>query len=106
MFKKYCKPAKIYLVISLLSIGALIYQNSGSTNLFCAGNLTCDSTNTTVLYAIQIVYVLFWAWLLNVICESGALIVSWILVLFPILLMFLCLVMFMFFNTTPPVGFL
>jgi hypothetical protein len=34
-------------------------------------------------------YIIFWTWILNLICKSGASVVSWVLVLFPIILMFL-----------------
>jgi hypothetical protein len=36
-------------------------------------------------------YILFWTWLLNVICRGGATPFAWFLVLFPFIMMFIML---------------
>ncbi len=78
-----CLPSKIYLGISVVVILIMLLQNSTNMNTYCLGNIHCGVTTIFFIYLFKIVYVLFWTWLLNVICKSGATWVSWILILLP-----------------------
>jgi hypothetical protein len=96
--KNLCAPAQFYLVISLISIFMMIYQNyNGNTEIYCLGEYSCNG-NKTIIILTSIVYMLFWTWVLNIICSAGASYVSWFLVLLPFLLFFIVLLLFMFSN--------
>jgi len=83
-----CKPAYIYLVISLIAIIIMAVQNTGFTNVFCLGSYKCDVPSTALIFVIKLIYVLFWTWILNLMCRAGAETLSWIFVLLPFVLFF------------------
>ena len=93
--KDLCTPAYVYLVISGIALAVMFLQNLGNVNLYCLGSYSCEVSNTSMLFVIKLLYVLFWTWLLNIICRGGATTFAWALVLFPIVLMFLMLAMMM-----------
>jgi len=85
--RKLCTPAYIYLVISVFALVAMMVQNAGNTNKFCLGEFECNVTNTTLILFAQGIYIIFWTFILNAICNSGYKSVSWFLVLLPFLLL-------------------
>ena len=94
-FRQLCTPAFVYFVISAIFLVVVAFQNYGNVNTYCVGLQTCNVPNTSLIFAIKIVYVLFWTWILNLMCNAGASIVAWFIVLIPIILMFLMLSMVM-----------
>ena len=88
--KKLCTPAIVYLSISLIAIFIMILQNFGNRNIYCLGSYSCDG-NVTMIFIIKILYVLFWTWILNMMCGAGYKNVAWFLVLFPFILFFIIL---------------
>jgi len=93
--KNLCTPAYVYLVISGIALVAMFMQNMGNVNLYCLGSYSCQVSNTSMIFVIKLLYVLFWTWLLNIICRGGATSFAWLLVLFPIVLLFLMIAMMM-----------
>ena len=100
--RKLCSPAYVYLVISMISVFVLMFQNMGINHVFCAGSHSCNATNSALVFTIQVIFIFFWTWLLNKLCENGASIVSWILVILPIVFMFVAIAMFLLFSTPLP----
>jgi hypothetical protein len=94
--KNLCTPAYVYLVLSILAIVIMLFQNIGNERVYCLGSYNCDVSSTSLIFIIKIIYVLFWTWLLNVICKSGAPLVSWFLVLFPFVLFFILIIISVF----------
>lgn len=91
-----CSPAKLYLAISAFILFFLVAQNMGSKNhKFCVGDHdTCFNAtplNILLFFVIKILYVGFWSYLLNYACRTGNSSISWILVLFPVILFFVLL---------------
>jgi hypothetical protein len=70
-----CAPAILYLAISLLAIVYFIFTESYNI----------------LFYVFNILMILLWTWILNVICGAGYKWVSWVLVLFPFIILFLLL---------------
>jgi len=93
--KELCMPAKVYFVLSILSILVVVIQNLGNTNRYNIGNYSCRVTNTALLFIVKIIYVLFWTYILNLICKDGHPILSWLLILFPFFLFILIVILFM-----------
>ena len=93
--KRLCTPALVYLGISFIAIFIMFFQNFGNRNVYCLGNFSCDVTNVSMIFIIKILYVLFWTWILSLMCKSGYQKVAWFLVLFPFILFFILLALMM-----------
>lgn len=94
--KNLCAPSKLYLVISLIALVIMSFQNYGNANIYCIGSYSCDVSSTTLIFVLQFIYIVFWTWILNLICRAGAPTISWVLVLLPFLLFFILLALMMF----------
>ena len=93
--KFLCKPAKLYLFLSVFLLLSMIIQNLGKNNILCFGPLECYEVNKIALLLIKLLYIGFWKFILQMICKGGYTNVSWALVLLPIILFGLTLVMYM-----------
>lgn len=76
--KKMCMPSFVYIILSCLAIFITI------TFQIMTG-MNCSIAMNSLLMTIQIMYTLFWAWILHLICKNGYSVVSWILVIAPII---------------------
>ena len=93
--KDLCTPAAIYFVLSILTILIILIQNLGNTNRYKVGNFSCRVTNTTLLFVVKLIYVLFWTYVLNLICKDGHSELSWILLFLPFFVFTLMVIFFM-----------
>ena len=89
--QQLCLPAKVYLVISTIALLVMGIHNYGNINTYCLGSYTCDVSSTVLVFVIKVLYILFWTWLLNLMCRSGASSIAWFLVLLPFILFFVLL---------------
>ena len=87
-FKELCSPAAVYFVISFFALVMILLQNLGNSNSYHVGNCSCSVPSTTLIFIIKLIYILFWTWILNLICKDGHSGISWLLVLFPLILFF------------------
>ena len=86
-----CTPSRIYFWFSVILLVAMVIQNMGNMNVYHLGCFSCDVSNTIVIFVFKLIYIIFWTWILNLICKDGYKNVAWLLVLFPILLLFVLL---------------
>ena len=90
IFKSLCTPAQLYLGISVLTVLSQCYQNIGNPNSFACGLMKANSPiNNAVYIVFEVVYVLVWTYLLNLLCKKGYSKISWLFVLLPFLAMFI-----------------
>jgi hypothetical protein len=89
--KKLCTPAYIYLVISVIAIIVMMFQNCGNVDMYSLGSYECPVPNTAFVFFIKFLYVAFWTFVLDSICKAGHTQFSWFLVLFPFILSFVLL---------------
>jgi hypothetical protein len=90
--KKLCTPSFIYFLMSLVGLILLGVQNlNGEDALLCVGNYNCNVGNKTFVFIIHAIYILFWTFVLDLMCKAGYKQLSWIILLVPILLSFLFL---------------
>lgn len=94
--KKLCTPAFIYLAISVFSVLLVALQNMGNTNKYCLGSFSCNVSNTFMVFLIKAIYIIFWTFILNLLCKNGYVNLSWFLVLLPFVLFALLLLLVMF----------
>ena len=86
--KELCTPAMLYFVISMIGLVIVLMQNLGNTNSYHVGSFSCRVPNTAVVFIVKLIYVLFWTYILNLICKDGHTSLSWLLILLPWLLLF------------------
>ena len=67
---KLCLPAIVYLIIGIISTLYITFVNKIQI--------------TNLLFTLLFIFI--WTFLLNLICNSGYTIISWILVLFPFIM--------------------
>jgi hypothetical protein len=72
---KICMPALIYLILALFGIVSM---------LFSKFNITAT--------LIQLIFIIFWTWILNLICNFGLEWLSWIFVLLPFIIIFILVI--------------
>ena len=93
--KELCSPAALYFIISMLSLVMILLQNLGNSNSYHVGNFSCRVPSTIIVFIIKLIYILFWTWILNLICKDGHTGISWLLVLLPFILFFVLIGMIM-----------
>lgn len=93
--KELCTPALVYFVISIISLVLVLLQNLGNRHSYYVGSFSCRVPSTILVFIIKLVYILFWTWILNLICKDGHIGISWLLVLLPWILLFVIIGMIM-----------
>lgn len=69
-FSEFCRPALIYIALGIIScLTAILYKLP------------------FIAVAINLAFVFFWAWVLNILCEKGYVRFAWFVVALPFLLM-------------------
>lgn len=90
-FKELCSPSKFYFLVSILFLISSAIQNIGYSTKYHLGHYSCVVSSTILLFSFKLAYILFWTWILNLVCKDGHKTIAWLLVLFPVLLMFVLL---------------
>lgn len=90
-----CTPSLVYFVISVIGIVMAIFQNIGNDNKYCLGSFACHVPSTIAVFVVKILYVLFWTWVLNLMCNDGHVNIAWFLVLLPFFLLFIIVYLIM-----------
>jgi hypothetical protein len=86
-----CSPSYIYFIISILGLAVAAIQNLGNTQRYCLGNFSCRVPSTIAIFILKLVYILFWTWILNLMCKDGEETIAWLLVMLPFILLFVIL---------------
>jgi hypothetical protein len=92
-----CTPALVYFVISAASVAIMLIQSmmSPDASSYCVGMYKCNVGSITAIFAMKIIYILVWTWILQLICSRGYETISWVLVLLPVLIMFILIALVM-----------
>jgi hypothetical protein len=86
--KELCPPAYFYFVISMLGFFLLFVQNMGNVGTYSVGIFSTNVTSTISIFLVKFIYILFWTWILDLICKDGYTNISWFLVLIPFIIFF------------------
>lgn len=93
-YKTWCTPATIYFVFSMLMLIIVSVQNiTGNSNILHIGSMKTIVPNVLLILLLKFVYIIFWTWILNLICRDGYPTISWLIVLIPV---FISLLMLLF----------
>ncbi len=99
--KNLCTPALVYLVLSTLSFLGMLSQNCTSPNSLTVGNVESEiPCNNAFIFITQIIYIVIFTFLLNLLCQKGYTTLSWILLFFPLIAMFGLVILFILFFAT------
>ena len=93
--KELCSPALFYFVISIVGLLIVAFQNMGNNHELMLGSTMLNVQNNPVIFIVKLVYILFWTWILNLICKDGHSGISWLLVFLPFILFVLLLLALM-----------
>ncbi len=89
-----CNPAMFYLVISGISFLFILFQNLNNPNEYCVGNMKCNTDNKGIVFIGKVVYILFWTWLLDLMCKGGYTNVAWFILFLPFIFLFVLIALF------------
>ena len=93
-----CTPSYVYFIISVLMIAVAVIQNLGNQTKYNLGMFSCRVPSCVAVFVVKIVYILFWTWVLNLMCKDGHTGIAWFLVLLPFILLFVILGMVMVYQ--------
>ena len=93
--RKLCTPATIYFVISLVFLIVMGLYNLNDSNRLCLGDYSCYVGNNSIIFILNAIYILFWTFILDLMCKSGYSSLSWFVLVLPFLLSFVLLAFMM-----------
>lgn len=91
--KQLCTPSYVYFIISFIGVIFTAIQNMGNNNIYSLGTFSCPVSSCLLIFAFKIAVILFWTWVLNLMCKDGHAEIAWFLVLLPFVIFFMILVM-------------
>jgi len=94
-FNGLCSPAMFFFVVSMIATIFVLFQNIGKQNSYHAGSFSCRVPSTAIIFIFKLIYILFWTYVLNLICKDGHPGLSWLLVLLPWLLLLFSVIVIM-----------
>ena len=97
---KLCTPAYFYFLISIILFLFVLFQNifNGKLNELCIGSYTCSVSNVIIVFMVQMLYIVFWTFVLQALCDYGYKKLSWFLVLLPFILLAILMGIFIIRN--------
>ena len=93
--KELCTPAMLYFVLSMIGFIMVFFQNMGNSNVYNLGSFSARVPNTMLVFIVKLVYILFWTWMLNLMCKDGHSEIAWFLILIPFILMLMVIMLLM-----------
>ena len=82
-YNKLCSPSAGFLVVSLASLLVVLFHQKRHIR----------NPLLLMLIMFKILYILFWTWILDLICKSGHKGIAWALVLAPYVLVLLAIIL-------------
>ena len=83
-----CTPSYVYFIISVLAIAISAVQNIGNRTRYTLGMFSCRVPSCIAIFIVKVIYILFWTWILNLMCKDGHSGIAWFLVLLPFIMLF------------------
>ena len=94
-YKTLCAPSQFYLLVSLLSIVLMVFQNLGNSKRYCVGRYNCDiDFHNVIIFLAKIAYVFVWTIIFDSLCKNGYKTLAWAIILVPVILMFVLISLF------------
>jgi len=90
-----CSPAMFYFCISILALFISLFQNIGNNGKYTLGNFSMKVPSIILVFIAKFIYIIFWTWILNLICKDGHVGIAWLLALLPFILFFIVIFLLM-----------
>jgi hypothetical protein len=84
-----CTPSLVFFVISLIAFVLVGLGNLQNSDVLCIGDYTCNVGNNTILFVLNAIYILFWTFILDLMCKSGYTSFAWFVFLLPFIMTFI-----------------
>jgi hypothetical protein len=78
--------------IILLAISYYYDIKTNDEEKICLGNVKCAIKNKPAYYAFNVLFILIWALLLNMLCRYGWIKTAWVIFIFPYVLMLIAFI--------------
>lgn len=86
-FRELCPPAMLYFVVSMFVMAWVFFQNLGhDQSQYTMGYVGFRVPNIYLMMAFKVLMILFWTYVLNLICRDGHQMLSWFMVMLPFLM--------------------
>ena len=86
-----CTPSYVYFILSVIVLVIAAIQNMGNSGKYSLGMFSCNVPSCIAIFIVKIIYILFWTWILNLICRDGHTGIAWFLFFLPFILLFILL---------------
>ena len=98
-FNNMCSPARLYFIVSCISILIIFLQNLGNSKKYNVGKYGVNLRHHNIYFFIfKLAYIFIWTFILNKLCKKGWNKVSWYLVLIPYLFSSVIIAIFLLSN--------
>lgn len=87
--KKLCTPSLLYFIVSFIALFFIGMHNAKDIEKLCLGHFECYVGNNIVIFVLNAIYILFWTFILDLMCKNGWTDLSWFIFLLPFILTFL-----------------
>ena len=67
----------------------VMLQNLGNRGVYTLGPFRANVPSIVLMFVMKIIYILFWTWILNLICRDGHTNIAWFLVALPFIVILL-----------------
>lgn len=94
LFSNLCMPSKLYMIIGIILLAISYYYDikTNDEEKICLGNVKCAIKNKPAYYAFNVLFILIWALLLNMLCRYGWIKTAWVIFIFPYILMLIAFI--------------
>ena len=92
---KMCTPATLYFAISLIFLVFMGFTNLEQTERLCLGDYSCYVGNNALVFILNAIYIIFWTFILDLLCKNGYANLSWFILLLPFILSLVLLLLLM-----------
>jgi hypothetical protein len=90
-----CTPASIYFIISIIGIMLIGINNLDNSDKLSIGTHDWYVGNNSIVFILNAGYILFWTFILDLMCKSGYSSLSWFVLLLPFIIMFITFITLM-----------
>jgi hypothetical protein len=86
---KLCTPSILYFIISIFILIIIGLNNLNQSDKLCLGVIECNVGNNVFIFLLNALYILFWTFILDLMCKNGWSDLSWFIFLLPFILVIL-----------------
>jgi len=96
-FKSLCGPSLFYLIVSAVVLLSVFVQNVGNNSHqhIVLVNSAIRTPSKLLVFIVNIIGIMLWCWILNLMCKANHPEIAWLVVLFPYIIIAMFFVIMM-----------